>query len=243
MNIIVCDDEKKELDNTSKLISDYSKKNNIKVNIRKYIGSNELVSNLKYIKNNEVDVIFLDIIMKQNGIELAELIRQMNIKAPIIFTTTSKEYALDAFKVHAFDYLVKPLDRENMSLCLNRLIEHLNIKAKSTFSVKNDVLDFVTIDINEIMYIESNERRILYHMTNNEVVRSVSIRTKFSTSIPFDYNNYNFLNCHSAFIVNMNYIKGITEISFVMKNNDIIPISKKYFANVKKVYANYLLGE
>ena len=39
MNIIVCDDEKKELDNTSKLISDYSKKNNIKVNIRKYISN------------------------------------------------------------------------------------------------------------------------------------------------------------------------------------------------------------
>lgn len=243
MNIIICDDTKEELDNISKLISDFSKKNNIKINVQKYSNPLDLINNLKYIRGNEIDAFILDIIMQKNGIEVATKINEMKIKVPIIFTTTSKEYALDAFKVHAFDYVLKPLEKDNFFECLYRLLDHLKLKAKTTFSIKNDELDLITIDINEIMYIESNDRRILFHMINNDVIRTVSLRTKFSVSVPFNYQEFNFLHCHSSFIVNMNMIKAITETTFVLKNNEAIPISKKFFTNVKKVYANYLLGE
>lgn len=243
MNIVVCDDSKEELDDISRLINDFSKKLNIKINIQKYTNPLDLLSYLKYVRVNQIDAFILDIIMQENGIEIAKKIRQMGIKSPIIFSTTSKEYALDAFKVHAFDYILKPVTREQIFESFLRLVDHLNLKAKTTFSIKNDELNIITIDINEIMYIESNDRRILFHMINKEVHRTVSLRTKFSESVPFKYKEFNFISCHSSFIVNMNMIKAINEVSFILKNNETVPISKKYLTNVKKLYAKYLLGE
>ena len=62
-------------------------------------------------------------------------------------------------------------------------------------------------------------------------------------SIPFEYQKYGFINCHASYVVNMNYIKGITDKFFIMKNESQIPISKSMSSSVKKAYINFLVGD
>lgn len=79
---------------------------------------------LEYIKNNTVDIAFLDIEMPViNGLELAERILEIDPYVSVIFVTAFDQYALEAFKAHAIGYLLKPLDIKDFSKEIDSL-EH-----------------------------------------------------------------------------------------------------------------------
>ena len=85
---------------------------------------------------------------------------------------------------------------------------------------------------------------MIIHTMKGEDIITTSLRTKFLESIPFDYTKYDFVNCHSSFIVNLNYVKAIkNDSSFLLKNGEIIPISKRFYQKVKNIYCSYLIGD
>ncbi|OPH53465.1 hypothetical protein BC351_06265 [Paenibacillus ferrarius] len=74
-----------------------------------------------YLMNHDVDLIFVDISMpKENGLEFAERLRESGNEVKIVFITSHKEYALFAFDVHAFDYIVKPVVQERLRKTMER---------------------------------------------------------------------------------------------------------------------------
>ena len=75
------------------------------------------------------------------------------------------------------------------------------------------------------------------------MITSTTLHSKFLESIPFDYEKLNFINCHASYVVNMNHVKSMNDKSFIMKNEEVIPISKNLLTIVKKRYINYLVGE
>lgn len=77
---------------------------------------------LKFIQENTVDVIFLDInITLLDGMLLARTINNFKVKPKIIFITAYKEYAVDAFELEAFDYILKPYSDDRIISMLNKL--------------------------------------------------------------------------------------------------------------------------
>ena len=243
MKIAICDDTELDLKNLENLISQYSKQYNIPITIDSYSDPNVLLNNFQYFNQNEYVLFFLDIIMQQNGIDVAGQIRKTNPDVPIIFTTSSKEYAIDAFKVRAYDYILKPIVKNELFECLNKLTKTIKTTHKNVFNIKIEDLSYVTINVNEISFIEQKDRRLVYHMTNNKIYTTTSIRGKFVDEIPFKFEMYNFINCHHSFIVNMNQISSVDDFSFTMKNGDNIPISKRSLKAVRDKYVKYLLGE
>jgi DNA-binding LytR/AlgR family response regulator len=127
--------------------------------------------------------------------------------------------------------------------CLNKLTKTIKTTNKNVFNIKIEDLSYVTINVNEISFIEQKDRRLVYHMTNNKIYTTTSIRGKFVDEIPFKFEMYNFINCHHSFIVNMNQISSVDDFSFTMKNGDNIPISKRSLKAVRDKYVKYLLGE
>ena len=84
------------------------------------------------------DIYLLDIIMPEiDGLELGKKIRSITNKGIIIYLTSSKEYALDAYQVYAMQYLVKPIEQETLSQTMDRAIESLEPSYSSSFAVKS----------------------------------------------------------------------------------------------------------
>ena len=72
------------------------------------------------------DGLFLDILLGGlSGIEVARRVREREPRLPIIFTTAERDYAVEGFAVHATDYLMKPVTRDRVAWCLDRLREYL----------------------------------------------------------------------------------------------------------------------
>ena len=108
---------------------------------------------LNFLENNTADVIFLDINMPDmNGISLGKIITKMYPSMKIVFITAYKDYAVDAFEIKAFDYLLKPYSEGRIRNLLKSLI---NIKSEVVSSIKNSSLKKITVNIDERLYVIS----------------------------------------------------------------------------------------
>ena len=108
MNIAICDDEILFTRELSSLLTHWAEKNNLSLTLYPYSNGDDLLTALRTIP---VDLIFLDIIMPLlNGIDTAREIRSMGLTVPVIFLTSSREFALDSYDVKAFHYLLKPVN-------------------------------------------------------------------------------------------------------------------------------------
>lgn len=243
MKIAICDDSIKDLENLYQILLDYYKDKDFKVSIEKFNNPKILLNKLFLEGSETYDVFILDIVMQQNGIDVAKKINNIYPHATIIFQTSSVEYAIDAFKVRAMDYILKPLDKNQVFDCLDRLVEETSSNKRNVCQIKTSDLSLITLDIKEICFIESLNRRLIFHMVNGHNISSTSLRTKFLESIPFDFEAEQFVLCHNSYIVNMNQIKLIKESEFIMFNNQIVPISRRMIKEVKERYTKYLLGE
>ena len=116
------------------------------------------VEAMKELRNNPVDLLFLDIQMPElSGMEFAGILPK---KTKIIFTTAFDRYAIDGYKVNAADYLLKPISYDSFVLSVNRVLERCKVvdrqdvmSADGFVYVKSEY-KLVQIDISKITYIE-----------------------------------------------------------------------------------------
>jgi two-component system LytT family response regulator len=130
LRIVAVDDEIKALDRFGRLIKE---EENITL-----IGSfTKPQEALEFIKNQEVDVVFLDIEMPQiNGLELSEAIFELKPEIDVVFITAYDKYALEAFQVHAIGYLLKPIDLEDIKKQVANIMKRRLARPKEKKSEK-----------------------------------------------------------------------------------------------------------
>lgn len=242
MKFTICDDTPSDLLAMESVINQYAKINNISIDIEKHSNPESLLKRVMF-SPDDYRIFFLDIVMQSSGIDLAAKIRKYREDSVIIFATSSREFAIDAFGVRAYDYILKPLNKQQVFKCIERLIGDIKATPTMVCKIKTSDYNITTINVKDISYIESMNRRIIFHLRNGKEIVSTTLHSKFLESIPFDYEKSNFVNCHASYIVNFNYVKSINDKSFIMKNDEVIPISKSLLTTVKRAYINYLAGD
>ena len=136
MKIAVCDDDQYELGIIRELLDNYEASSNISFTEKYYNSSVEHASIAGFEK---FDIYFLDIIMPvMNGLALANQIHTFDKAAPIIFLTSSSEFAVDSYEVKAFNYLLKPVNKERLYTTLDDLIDFFNIEQTNNIIIKNN---------------------------------------------------------------------------------------------------------
>ncbi|MEB2300361.1 LytTR family DNA-binding domain-containing protein [Lysinibacillus xylanilyticus] len=180
---------------------------------------------ITHMKKTEFDLFILDIeFPNTTGIDLAEIIRQNNLNVPIIFLTNYREYMEDVFKVQTFDYIIKPVTKENLFPVLDRVMRYLDV-GEERFIFSYNKISY-SLKINELVYFEKNRRQVIIHTLNEDYVSNMSTTTILSKL------NDCFVQVHTSFIVNVKYIKEIGNNFLILKkdnNNSIeVPMSRKY---------------
>lgn len=167
----------------------------------------------KKIKENELDVLFLDIDFKnggKNGIEFALELRKINKQFKLIFVTSHFEYALLAYSCKTYDYLMKPLDAQKASNILNRLKEEFFDSSSGFIKLNKDY----TVRTKDIFFIERNKSKTTIYTKDS------TYESCYSLNAIMDELPNTFLRIHRSYIVNQD------EITKVNKENKTI-----YFDN------------
>jgi DNA-binding LytR/AlgR family response regulator len=151
LKVAIVDDDKRLAHKTEEYLLSYQK-NTIETEV--YFSPVKL---LKAMEENTYDIYVLDIEMPDmNGVELATAIRERDQQAMIIFLTSHTGYMKDVFKVHTFDYLVKPVTQEKVHELLERALNYLN---QDTFTIRFNARTRTIPQMN-IFYIEKKVRKV-----------------------------------------------------------------------------------
>jgi len=190
---------------------------------------------LNFLENNTPDM---------NGISLGKIITKMYPDMKIVFITAYKDYAVDAFEIKAFDYLLKPYSESRIKNLLKSLV---NMKTELTSSIKNTNLKKITVNIderlyvislNDIDYIEASEKETLIFSNQKKYVSKIKI-SKWEEMLKGE----NFYRCHRSFIVNLDKITEIEQwfnSSWIIKIKNYttaIPVSRNNIKELKELFS------
>lgn len=250
--IALCDDEAEELEKTEKLLSDYEKiYPGLEFMTRCFENADELlclVREKKYIP----DLIFMDIYMpdkKSNtyslgnayplGMEAARELRHMNYKGKIVFLTTSKEYALEAFDVEALQYIVKPVLKEKLFSILNSLLKDIEEERKKYILLRIEG-KLVRVSLNDIIYCEAQGKKQCIYLTDGTQYTLRMTMTELYAQLS---QCQEFAKIGAGFIVNLGYIGTLNAKEICMDNGRKIYLPRGTYKGLREQYFNYYCME
>ncbi|MBO6024680.1 MAG: response regulator transcription factor [Bacteroidales bacterium] len=224
-NVVIVDDEYL----AQKLLQDYVSK----VDALQIVAvcSNAFEA-MNALKNNQVDIMFLDIQMPDlTGLEL---VKSMEHKPAIIFTTAYSEYAVDAFNLSVVDYLLKPFDFQRFFQAVSKAIGvdqpvvSTEDKPRDTISRSNDFItvkaDYKLYKINydDLLYIEGQHEYVTFHTTQRRITALFALKD-LEEILPKDM----FVRVHKSYIVSFKHIQDLDKSDVTVAGNKV-PVGASY---------------
>jgi two-component system, LytTR family, response regulator LytT len=182
------------------------------------------------------DVVFLDVEMpKMNGMEVANAFLELKKVPLVVFATAYPQFAAEAFRYNAVDYLLKPYDEDQLQETIQR-IERIFFSDKEQEHGK--VSGKLAVEAEgEILYIDP--KNILYIVRDENLTKLITKQTEYETKMALKdlegrLSNYNFFRIHKSFLVNLDYVVRLTpwfngayqlEIT---GNKEMLPVSRNY---------------
>ena len=235
MKIAICDDEIHFIDAVCPLLEQWAKERGMKLTIFRFTNGDDLI---EAHRSEWMDLIILDVIMPLlSGIDTAKELRNRNQNVPIIFLTSSKEFAVDSYEVKALNYLMKPVDHAKLILALDEFLKTFNLP-KASFSART-ADGFCRIVIADVDYLEAQNKQVLVHLTNDRVV---VIRELFSKCAEVFSPENGFCCCHRSYIVNLSNVEQFSKTEVTTIHNAVIPISRNNYAAFKEAYFEHMFG-
>ena len=235
MKIVVCDDSLKDLAELERLLTIYTETHqNAKYEIEQFSDAAELYQKIQ--QKIFADIYILDMIMSEKtGIDIGTLIRNSGGKSAIIYITSSDDFALNAYGVHAVRYLLKPVSEEHFFEALDYASFLTKPEKEIIYPVKTKS-GSIAIPYSQIEYIENYSRVLNIGLTSGENIKSIFIRKSFDEEIREIAQDKRFIQVHKSFLVNMDYVNKLTQSSILMESGRTIPISRKRAVDVKREY-------
>ena len=238
LRIAVCDDMPDELQNIVSLTDQYITAKNLDAEMTKFSHPDEL---LTAIEAESFHIYILDIVMPMvSGLELGKEIRRLDREAQIIYATTEPQFALQAYAASPINYLIKPIDKQQLFDTLTLAISKLDFAEGQTLTVKTaDSLR--VIRLSDIVCCEYRSHAVIFSLTSGEELLSRTIRENYSEYISSILKDRHFLQCHTAFVVNMRRVERFSKDSFIVRGGKTVPIAAKQYPAVRDAYMDYLM--
>ena len=204
------------------------------------------------IRKIKPDLIFLDIEMPGlNGFQLLEKMEEFDFE--VIFVTAYNEYMLNALRISALDYLLKPVKVDELRMALQRFSEKsvLGKDAKARINnffynaEKQQLADFrlalattegmFFLSPNDIVYCEGQVNYTLFHLSGKKKMLSSKTLKEYDELL----SDHQFIRIHKSYLVNRKHIASIThDHKVAMHDGTLVEISKRKFPEVKMILQN-----
>ncbi len=227
MKCLVIDDEPKALE----ILSDYIDK---APDLELAGTFRDPLKALKFIQDNPVDLLFLDINMPDlSGIQF---LNTLHFKPLVIFTTAYSEYALESYDYDAVDYLLKPIEFDRFLKAVNKAWQRFPIHEKSLilFNGDSDFLfiksgtDYYKLKTNEILYIRGTGNYLTFVTPKKEILSLLTMKKAL------DILPEKFFRIHKSYIINFDHV-DLIESDEVRIKDSRIPIGDTYRDSLFKV--------
>jgi len=225
LKCVAIDDEPLALEIIKKYVADYP-------SLKMVNTFEDAISGAEYLKRNPVDVLFVDINMPD--ITGVDLVRSLDEKPMIIFTTAYKKFAFEGFELEALDYLLKPINSNRFGAAVHKAIDYYQFKhtdhtAEDEHIYVHSEYRVIKIGIRDIEYIESMQDYIKIHLLSAEkpILTLMSLKSIIG-KIPATQ----FIRIHRSFVVAKAQIRSIYNRKVKLRNIEL-PVGTNYADFIK----------
>ncbi len=234
MRIAVCDDDEWEIDQLSKLIRDYESSRGVSLECRFYRNSIDFLCD---VKGGEYDLILMDVVMPGiNGIKAAQEIREKDRNVKIIFISLSPEYAVESYRVEAYHYLLKPVDKDAFFPLLDKVRKELSVQEEKGLVLRNRN-GVVRLSFAEIEFAEVINKKVFFHLTDDTICEVTSALADLEGEL---LTRQEFIKTHRSYIVNLSRVQSVGADCAVTKGGHSVPVSRQRHNQVQNAYVGFL---
>jgi len=225
LKCVAIDDEPLALEIIKKYVSDYP-------SLKLVNTFDDAVSGAEYLKRNKIDILFIDIDMPD--ITGVDLVRSLQEKPMIIFTTAYKNFAFEGFELEAVDYLLKPINNSRFNAAIQKAIDYYQFKNTShteaeDFLFVHSEYRVIKINIRDIEYIESMQDYIKIYLINTEkpVLTLMPLKSVIE-KLPANQ----FIRIHRSYVVARVQIRSIYNRKIKLSKIEL-PVGTNYTEFIK----------
>lgn len=232
MHLAIVDDNQTELQTLYDTILEYGRIHDAAISCDCYTSCAEFLATCSQISYSFV--IFDIYLQDGTGIDMAAAFRQITPHTPIIFLTSSPEHRADAFRVHAFDYLEKPVTQDMIS----RLFDELSVTQEPDTDTQTFLLSIdrntVPVLYSDIQYMTSASNYLMIH--GHEVLRC---RMPFREAESILTKDSRFLAINRGVLVNLDYVLQMQGTTCTMSDGTIFTIHRKNASAISQAYISH----
>lgn len=230
IHIAICDDEKEFVIYLTDLLDRYAAETGEEIKVTAYYDGMELIE--KY--DTGIDLIFLDIQMRlMDGLRAAEHVRRMDEKVGIIFLTTLTQYGLEGYKYQAANYIIKPMKYVRLKAEMDQWLKRHRKDDSPSMVIANDSGKY-KVFLKSLRYVETFNRNLLLHTEQENIICYKSMK-----EMERKLQDAGFVRCHTSYIVNLFYVKGIKKLDIELVTGEIIPVSQPKRKEFMEQLADY----
>ena len=228
MWIALCEDEADSCRTLSRLVRAYCEERELKIEIDTFSCGEDFLTSTR-----EYDIVFMDVYLTgMSGVETVKRLRSA-AHCQIVFTTSSREHAVEAFGLNAAHYLVKPLTAQAVAQAMERCLARLGKNPGKSLLVKTD-RGTIPVLMEQIEYIEVRNKLCTIHTTKKDLLAYTSLDALF------EQLDDSFLRAQRSYVVNMSFIESISADRVVLRSGAEIPLSRNNRAELKMQYQKFL---
>ncbi|SDH52828.1 LytR/AlgR family response regulator transcription factor [Alteribacillus bidgolensis] len=207
ITVLIVDDERYSRDELKHLISQHP---SLSIVGEADSGENAIIKALQL----EPDVVFLDVEMpKMNGMQTAKSLEELKKVPLIVFATAYPQFAAEAFRYEAVDYLLKPYDEEQLNQAIKRIKKILQPISTENQTVKNPLGKLAVDEDGEIFYLDP--KQIIYIYREEKVSKVITNEATYEVKTPLKdlevrLSSYAFFRIHKSYLVNLDYVVRLT---------------------------------
>lgn len=235
LKLCICDDDPGDLERLENFTREFFRSRpDVPATVETFQSPYDLLERME--EKGGFDIYLLDILMPHlSGLELARKIRERGETAQILFLTSSREFALDAFSVNAAGYLLKPVERDAFCKAILAAVQaltpadDLHLLLKTREGIRK-------IRLRELVLVESFDHSRVCTLSNGMVLETPATLTSLLERLEGDAR---FFSPHRAYIVNLEFVNGLTGSELLLFNGRRLPVSRKLAPQLKKAYMRY----
>lgn len=190
---------------------------------------------LDFIRSTDAhDIVFMDIRMdKLDGLEVARIMRKIDVESVLIFVTHMAQLAIKGYEVDALDFIVKPADQFSINYVLTKALTRLENTSGTMFALKTSD-GIISLSSNDITCVEVFDHNLAYHTTKGVY----EVRGRLSDVVK-KLDPKRFVICNRSFVVNLRYVSSVCSEYLVVDGKKIF-ISKSHSKEIMKHFSNFL---
>lgn len=233
INVAIVEDEDSQAQVLYEYIERYSRESGSKYSYKRFRDGYEFIENYR----QEFGVVLLDINMPHlNGMDAAVMLREKDKNVSIVFITSLVQFALRGYEVDAVSFMKKPVSYYDFALKFRKAVDVYLMNEERSFTV-NTPGGLCRISTDKLMYVEILNHRLYYHLVDDVIEM-----TGVLASVEKELEDYGFLRCSSAFLVNPKFIRRIQGQTVIVGDREI-SISRLRKAEFMSRLANWYAGQ